>query len=275
MFEVKKLQLHTGIEGFDSPASFGVYKLTGGKPLGVVGKDFTPTQPNFLNDEFVKSLEAKNYDASKVKFQEINGGRKIMISCPITEFSFVNGANLNDVTSFEVVLSTGYDGKTPTSMFINTMRLVCMNGMKAKTTEFQVKFKNVKGNVGKTLMLVNDLDRAISSIDELKTTIKQLSKRDITPTEHRQFIKDVTGLDMDKYNDMNKGRQEIMDAINNSVAIETNRAGWTAWGMLNGITHFTNHVAKPRNGNTTDFLYANAGLFLNNKAQHFALELLN
>jgi len=75
MFQVKKIQLHTGIEGFESPNSFGIYKTTGGNALGIVGKDYTPTQPAFLYDNFQACLVAREIDDSKMKFREIKGGR--------------------------------------------------------------------------------------------------------------------------------------------------------------------------------------------------------
>ena len=74
LFEVTKLQLHTGLEGFDSPEAYGVFKTTGGPALGVVGKDFTPTQPQFINEAFNKCLEGKGIDIDGLKFRELKGG---------------------------------------------------------------------------------------------------------------------------------------------------------------------------------------------------------
>ena len=36
VLQAKLLRLHTGLEGFNSPESYGVYKHTGGDALGVV-----------------------------------------------------------------------------------------------------------------------------------------------------------------------------------------------------------------------------------------------
>ena len=61
LFEVTKLQLHTGLEGFNSPEAYGVFKTTGGTALGVVGKDFTPTQPQFVYKVKVSISMALNF----------------------------------------------------------------------------------------------------------------------------------------------------------------------------------------------------------------------
>ena len=76
LFEVTKLRLHTGLEGFDSPEAYRVFKTTGGPALGVVGKNFTPTQPQFIHDAFIKCLEDKGIDTDDITFREIKGGRK-------------------------------------------------------------------------------------------------------------------------------------------------------------------------------------------------------
>lgn len=273
MFEVTKIQLHTGLEGFNSPDSYGVYKTTGGSPLGVVGKDYTPTQPKFLYDNFQACLVSKEIDDSQMKFREIKGGRKIIISSPVQQFEFKNQAKKGDVLSFEVALSTGYDGRTVTSMFINVERLICTNGMKAINTEFQVSFKNVKGNIGKANMLCEDIDASIRGIDSLKETYKALSQREISAKEQRQYILDVTGMDVNQYADYTKRKQSVLDQINESVAIEMKDAGSTAWALLNGITRYTNHMANF--ASKDDYIYADTGMFMNNRAQQHALQFLN
>lgn len=273
LFEVTKLQLHTGLEGFDSPEAYGVFKTTGGPALGVVGKDFTPTQPQFINEAFSKCLEGKGIDIDGLKFRELKGGKKVMFSCPVKTFSFKNGVKKDDVISLEVVISTGYDGRTVTSMFVNAERLICTNGMKAFNTEFQVSFKNVKGNIGKANMICDDVVKSINYMDNLKELYINLSNRQITQKEHEAYILAVTGLPMKQYADLSKRKQKILDAINQSVAIEMKDAGETAWALMNGITRFTNHFANFKSKD--DFIYADSGLFMNNKAQKYAIELLN
>lgn len=268
-----KVKLHTGNPAFESPSAFGLYKTSGGQALGVVGKDFTPTQPEFLWNNLKACLVAKEIDDTKMKFREIKGGRKIVITCPVKEFSFKNKAKKNDIMSVMVAISTGYDGKTPTQMFLHTERLICTNGMKALDTEFTVKFKNVKGNIGKANMLCDDVADAISDIDNLKDLYTKLNQRTITPKEQAEYIKMVTGLDPRQYADLTKKRQALLDTINESVAIEMKDAGETAWALMNGITRYTNHGAKYTSKD--DYLFADAGMFMNNRAQRAAIQLLN
>lgn len=273
LFEVVTLQLTTGLENFENPQSYATYRSTGGKPLGTVGKDFEPTQPTFLYDNFLSALIDTNADLSQITYNEFKGGSKIIISAPIGKFAYKNLRGLDDEMEMRISLQTGFDGKTKTSMFLDTFRMVCANGMKAWKTEFETSFKNTKGNIGKINLMGNDVAKAINSQTDYRLFIEGLIKRTITPKEHNEYIKKVTGLDINQYNDLNTRSRNILDKINESVAIEMNDAGQTAWALLNGITRYTNHEVKKTHADTQEYIYVGTGSSMNEDAQKYAYEL--
>lgn len=274
LFEVVKLQLHTGVEGFTSPESFGIYKKTGGAALGVLGKDFTPTQPTFLFDQFVDAMQdVATSDLGSLKYTELKGGKKIVLSANIGKLSYKNLVGKDDQMDIKANLITGFDGYTKTALFVSVYRLICGNGMKAWRSEFNVAFKNTKGNVGKVNMLCEDLVKVMQSSEEYTEGIRALGNRKITAKEHNEFILKVTGMDPKKYNEMTKRQQSTLDKINEAVAIEMKDAGATAWALLNGITRYTNHMATK--GDVNDYIYVDSGLILNEKAQKESFALLN
>ncbi|MBC7866242.1 MAG: DUF932 domain-containing protein [Gloeobacteraceae cyanobacterium ES-bin-316] len=273
IFEVVKMQLHTGLEGYNSPVAFGTYKKGGGPALGVVGKDFTPTQPAFLIDSFATSLEAHQLPTNKIQFKEVKGGARVIISSMVKEITIKNLAKKNDVIDMSIALQTGYDGRTVTSMFVDTNRLICTNGMTATNTDFKISFKNVKGNVGKANLMSEDIIKTIKNIEDLKATYTKLAMKKISKQDHEDFILKVTGMKMSDYANLSSRRQKMLDAINQSVAIEMKDAGASAWALLNGITRFTNHVANFDSKN--DFLYADSGFFMNDRAQKAAYSFIN
>lgn len=274
LFEVKKIQLHPNIEGFNSPSSFGMYRNTGGDALGVVGSSFEATQPKFLFDNFVESLQNfENCDLNKLTYTELKGGSRVLFKAPIGSISFKNMAGKDDVMDLHVNLQTGFDGQTKTSMYISSYRMICSNGMKAHTTEFSTSFKNTKGNVGKANLMVNDLEKSFKLATNFKEMVKELDSKQISSSDVDDFIFKVTGLRQKEYNDMSTRSRNILDNINRSIGIEFSDTGSTAWGLVNGITRYTNHMASA--SNRTDFLFADSGMALNDKAQKFALQLLN
>ncbi len=273
LFEVKKLKLHTGLEGFESPDAYGTFKNTGGIALGVVGKDFEPQQPTFIFDNFVDALVDANADLSTLTYTELKGGRRIMLSADIGNFQYTNLRGFKDELKSRINITTGFDGSTKTSMFLSTYRMVCANGMKAWKTEFSVSFKNTKGNIGKANLLCSDVAKAINSQKEYKEFLEVLTKKEISKKEHNEFIKRVTGYDIAEYNDMTTRSRNIIDKINQAVAIERKEAGATAWALLNGITRYTNHMVKRTETDRIDYIYADQGSKLNDTAQHVAFEM--
>jgi len=273
LFEVKKIQLQTGIEGFTSPDSFATFKHTGGVALGTVGNSFEPTQPAFLFDNFVESLIEANADLNTLKYTELKGGKRIMFSADIGTFSYTNLQGMNDELISRINVCTGYDGGQKTKLFLSTLRMVCANGMKAWNTEFEVSFKNTKGNVGKANSLWNDVAKAIGSQTQYKEFLELLTKKEVTKKEHNEYIKRVTGLDLKDYQTMSTKSRTIFDKINEAVAIEQKSAGATAWALLNGITRYTNHMVKYNEEDTNDFIFTGVGEKLNYNAQEVASKM--
>jgi hypothetical protein len=48
LFDVVKSSIYPNLPDFESPLSYGMYRESGGKPLGTVGKDFTPQSPKLI-----------------------------------------------------------------------------------------------------------------------------------------------------------------------------------------------------------------------------------
>lgn len=271
LFDVVKLQLHPNVEGFNSPSAFGIYKGDGGQALGILGKDFTPTQPKFLLDNFETCLVDANADLNKLEYHSFKGGAKIALRCAIRPIEFINKAKLHDITNVYVNLGTGFDGFTKTSLFLTVERLVCTNGMKATKTEFAVSFKNTKGNFGKVSSICDDVAKSIASIETLEAGFRRLNSVDVVSTDVDAFLLKVLGYNRKDYADLNTNKRNIFDRINESLGLEMARSGNTLWGMLNGITHYTNHIASAND--RSDYVYIDSGMKMNEVAQRAVYEM--
>jgi len=271
LFDVVKLKLNTGLEGYNVPKHYGVFKGTGGDCFGIVGDVYEPTQPKLILSSLVECAASSDVDFSQINYTEHKGGKMIRFDAPIGKISFKNMRGHEDESIVKLNVQTGFDGHTKTTMFLTTFRMICANGMKATKTEFAVSYKNVKGNVGKVLSMCEAVSQAVSQQDQLKELYTHLNSIKVGQKEVNDFLLKVTGLDQAQYNEMNAAKRKRLDAINESVAIEFNRTGATAFGLLNGITHYTNHVVDAEN--RQDYLYIDSGVELNDKALKFALEL--
>ena len=273
LFEVTKVQLHPNIEGFNSPNGFGIYKTTGGDALGVVGKDFTPTQPKILFDAFKEAMLISDVDMNTLSSTTCKGDKKILFQAVIGKMSFINMMGKEDTSNVSLNLQTGFDGYTKTSMFLTTYRLICSNGMKAMKTEFSVSFKNTKGNIGKVSALSQDVAKAIDNMEDLNSMVLRLNNKQVDQRQVDEYLLKVLGYNQKDYNELNTNKQNILDKINGSIQLEFNRTGSSLWGLVNGITHYTNHVAS-ENKNKVDYLLYDSGATMNNKAQKVAVSML-
>jgi hypothetical protein len=268
---VVKIPLITNLEGFENPDSYSTYRSTGGQPLGVVGKDFTPTQPKLLFDEFENCLYDTDAKMKDVKYMELKGGRKIIFEAPIKTLGFKNLKGEDDEMIVKINLATGFDGLTKTSLFISCFRMVCSNGMKAWQTEFSISFKNTKGNIGKASSLCYDIARATDQINDFEAYIKQLNRTSVGKAKVDEFLFKTLGYNEALRSEIGTAKQNTLNAVQESIELEFSRTGSTLWGLVNGITHYTNHVAKTDNRN--DYILVGGGLKLNDLAQKTALEM--
>jgi len=273
LFDVKLLQLHPNLEGFNSPKSFGVYKGTGGDALGVVGNVFEPTQPKLLFDAFETCLYDTDCDMSKVEYNTLKGDRKIIFKAPVKTMGFKNMQGKSDESIVYLNVQTGYDGKTSTTLYLSMYRMICENGMKGWATEFESKFKNTKNNVGRVNVLCDDVTKALMQVDTLEQGIKHLNTIEVKQNQIDEYLKKVVGYNQKDFNELNTNKRNILNAINSSIAIEFDRTGSTLWGLVNGITHYTNHVANTKN--RLDYLFNDSGMKLNDKAQNVAFAMAN
>jgi len=268
LFNVEKIQLVPCKEGFDVPTAFGMYKTTGGEPLGVVGKDFTATQPIALLD----GLLGCGLDLSKMKYSELNGGSKIYFDIPAGKIAFKNIRGIEDVTDVSVRVQTGFDGSTSTSLYIYTHRLVCSNGMKATVTEFKAKFKNTAGNQGKALSLCHDVSKAIDNLTRLEQLYIDMDKITVNQTVIDDYLKAVANIDVKIKDEWSTRKTNMYQDMMNSINLEFNRTGATAYGLLQGVTHYTNHVASGHG--SEEFILLNNGAKMNDKAVKFLTALV-
>lgn len=283
LFEVVTKALPSPAIGFDAPEVFGTYKSNGGKCLGVVGSSFAPTQPATAWEKFIEAVMACEYaDVDKVEYNEMRGGEKIRFSVPIGKISFINLKGLQDESIVRLNVQTGYDGKTKTSMYLTTYRMICKNGMKASVTEFACSFKNTHGNKnkGKVNSLLADVMKQIRNFENLTDAYQAMNKKEVTKEQIDAYVQTVTGFDFEKMNDTTNARvyganaktREIVANIYESIELEISRTGQTAFGLLNGITHYTNHVAK--GSENEEYIFLDSGATLNDKALAVAMQLI-
>lgn len=274
VFNVNKVQLKATESNLDLPNAYGIYKETGGRCLGVVGKDFVPTQPKIILDMLTESLYQNNIgDVTKLTFKELKGGSKILFSMPLKQISFKNIRGLDDVSDLVLNFQTGFDGTTKNTMFLSMYRLVCTNGMKVMSTEFSTSFKNTSNNQGKLISLTPDILRTVGEVDNLKDILKRMNQVQVNQAQVDDYLTRVTGYTKEK--ELSTKAKNILDNLIESIEREFKDSGSNVWGLLNGVTRYTNHVQQNRSNDKLSHLFVDGGAKLNAKAEKEAILMLN
>lgn len=280
LFDVVKLQLHANIEGFNSPETYGIYKGTGGAPLGVMGKQFDPMQPKELLKNIMETSAENGVDLrlDTLKFNEYGGGRFIEFSVDLPAIEFKNARKVNDVTEMKLTFTTSFDGSQSNQIGLFSKRLICTNGMQVwgRNADVALKAKNTTGGKKRVLTYTNEVMKVMAGAETFKEHLEGLNRINVTQKDVDTYISKLVGWDFNDPDQMNSKRQSILDKINESVALEFGRTGATMFGLLNGITHYTNHVANEGGKYSDDeFIRFHSGYKMNNKAQQLAYAELN
>src|SRR5690606_23297698 len=118
------------------------------------------------------------------------------------------------------------------------------NGMKANVTEFKTSFKNTIGNVGKIQVLCNDVSKAMDKSSSLVELMGKLDKVEITTKRKNEFIETVLGIKLADKDQLTTRKRNILQSLEDSIAKEISLSGGNLWGLVNGVTRYTNHGVK-------------------------------
>lgn len=240
--EIKKIQLHSGVEGFNSPNNYGIYKSTGGDCLGVSKGSYTPVNLSMFLDVIVNSITESNLDVNvdQIEYKEYKGGKKVTFSIPLKKYE-IETPMKGDILESKLLFTTGFDVNTKSSLGFSTLRVWCSNGAKSWKSDYALSYKNTKNNVDKYMLFTEQIIKTVTDVEEYVKFLGNLSKKSITQSQLDDFYMNMFGVNRNNYHEAHKRSQNIFDRINQAVAIEQQNTGNNAFSLLQGITRYTSH----------------------------------
>ena len=287
----KVLKLRSDVASGDvrliAPAGkFGIYKLTGGHCLGVMGNDFNPMQPIEFFETIISTVQDFNadLDLNTLQFKEFCKGSKIEFSICMLPLEFKNTCNVNDVTNMELTFSTSYDGTKSNVITLYTHRLVCSNGMVAKENEGYIKGRNTKNGKAKVLTFVEEIAYIINSAKNFREQMEALDKQPVTKAQIEEYKFKLFGYNKESLdNDIdevtgevkaNTTKHSFIDVVDEAFEEELKRTGYTKFGLLQGATNYSNHYSnRSEQISQEEFIRFFQGAKINDKAQELIFEM--
>jgi len=270
LFEVEKIPLVPSIEEgfFENPRVFGIYKKTGGRVLGVHGSRFEAMQPAEMFKAILATAQKyERFDLSKLTFKEYLGGEIINFDLQLEKIEFKNKAGVDDVTDVIVSFGTSYNGNLSNVINVKSFRYVCSNGLKVYGSDYKLKGKNTINGKIKALAYINEFGKILQNADNYKELLITLDKKEISDEQVKNIIYEV--FDFKKSEKKQTRKENILKKVNESMEIEFERTGRTLYGVLNGFTYYSNHLANfnDEKYSKDEYIYFKTGGLINEKAQ--------
>lgn len=262
---------------------FAVYRTDTNKLINPksTGKDFLPMQQEEFLTNIVATVHDNNadLDLSKLTFTEFNGGSNIEFKIELDPMEFINKAEILDKTRMFLSFSTSYDGSKSNLISLFTEREICTNGLTVKDVKAMLKGRNTLGGKAKILSYALEVGRVLKGVQDFKLRCEALNKIEVSKETIEAMKKQIFGTNLAELVASDKKNtakiENILSAFDESVELEFSRTGATAFGLLQGVTHYTNHVAN-RSKTITDeeFIRFHSGAKMNDKAQDFLFKMI-
>jgi len=234
--------------GLELPDNFATIRKDTNVPLGVVGNRYTVVQNA---DAFVF------FDAIVGQGQAIfetagalGKGEKVFVTAKMP--NYIRIAGTDDITEVYVVLTNSHDGSGAVICGITPVRIVCQNtlrmALKGMKNSVSIRHtKNAESSLAEAHKLLNIVN---SHTEKMNQLVNSLSLKKVSDTQVKELL---AGLFPAKNEDeVPKRTDSIRSEVFNSymTGVGQERILGTAWGVLNGLTHYTSHSKNYKDADT-------------------------
>lgn len=248
-YEVIKEQIYADVDGIGKiaiPDNFATIRKDTNTPLGVVGNRY----------EIVQNADAfVFFDAIVGQGQAIfetagalGKGERIFVTAKMP--NYIRIAGTDDVTEVYVVLTNTHDGSGAVICGITPVRIVCQNtlrmAMKGMVNKVAIRHtKNAENNLlqaHKLLSITNEYT------EKMNQAVNALSLKKVSDAQVKQLIEGLFPSESEGTTRIENIRKEVLNSYYTGVGQEGILG--TAWGVLNGITHYTSHAKSYKDADT-------------------------
>lgn len=279
LFKVADQPKVAPVDGWIVPEGKEIYRLNdagiGTIHLGTVGEQYESLQPlDFFNSVVDNVRDAgMEFDLSKLQYKTMKGSSIIEFRLPTNIISFKNAAGRQDDTEMFLNFWTGFGGNARTEIGLYSHRMICTNGMRIINADIDLKVKHTKNMNVKALSFTQEIIKVASQVQASSQVWSEMNNTTVNAATKEAFIRGLAKMKKDeKYSDLSRQKTVIYDTLNEAMATEFGRTGATVWGLLNGATYYTNHLAKK--AGDEEYVLLATGAKDNELAQKMALQLI-
>jgi len=245
----------------------GIFRNDNGQLLNIAKSSYTPTH----NEKFIEVTE-KLHDITGFpieNYYDVEGGKKVLSFLKCTDTMQVCGHEFKDY----LMIGNSFDGSTGFFIGNSNIMVRCSNRFSRNFRQLQVN--HTKNNSLRIDGLVQYFDMFMKQRTQLFEKMEQLSWVKIDDSIKDALVERLTRMnDEEKLgNEISTRKRNIITNLNSSNDRECADLGDNAFGLFNGITHYTTHIKNSKNATFGNpFGSSNE---LNQTAFKFCTELIN
>jgi phage/plasmid-like protein (TIGR03299 family) len=222
----------------DFPDKVVVFRDDTFKPLSVMTKNYKVHQPKDILDMFRGLTESMGFEMETAG--SLYGGRRIWALAKTgKDFKLPGG---DEVRGY-LLVATSYDGSLRTIGKFTSIRVVCNNTLGFAMADGEKK----SGLTHMQTFSANKLKDQLGLVDKSWEHFSEFAKESakLRPTKDMvgEFLVKVFGDPKATADDQPKRVfKQVWDAVTNSPGAAMKSSDGTAWGLLNGVTYYVDHV---------------------------------
>lgn len=273
-YEVAKVPLLAKIDGVGNIEildKFAMIRKDTNDVLGVVGSRYLPIQNK---DTFTF------FDAIVGQGQAIfetagclGRGEKIFVTAKMPDY--IRIANTDDVTETYVILTSSHDGSGSIICGLTNVRICCQNTMRlalrGMTNKVSIRHTtNAEANLAQAHKFLGISNNYITKANEV---FNSLALKTVTDSQMKQLVDNLFPSESENVTRITNIRDAVMTSY--FAGVGQSKIIGSAWGALQGITHYTSHVKEYKDADTKfeNLIMDGAGSKVNDKALELLLAL--
>jgi phage/plasmid-like protein (TIGR03299 family) len=253
------------IDGFPTE-TFGIFK-NGSEWLGSVGNQYVPFQNAEMAQTIVEASEAIDIETNRGGL--LQGGRKVYLQAQLPN-EFIGNSGIKRW----ITCTNSHDGSSSISFGSTNTVIVCENTFHRANREGS-RFRHTMNASERVKSAMLDMKLALNADILLMENFKRMADVKLNEDMIEKVVKKLFTIDTPNQKEASTRKKNQVTAFADALRTEIGLEGATLWGLFNGITRYTNHVAAPSNEDKkTDYLMNGAGFSLSNLGFNEVMKLV-
>jgi phage/plasmid-like protein (TIGR03299 family) len=216
--------------------NMGVFRNDNGGHLGTVKQQYVPYQNHELAETIVEASGAIGLDV--VRGGHLKGGKLVYLQTELTQ-EYIGKSPINRY----ITAINSHNGTTSIGFGSSNTVVVCQNTF-YKAYKDIAKFRHSSSASERIKLAIWDLKKAIGMDEKLMHNFKVMAEQPLKDEIVARVLKNCFNIDLDKKEkDVSKQTLSKLEKVNKAVSMEMDLEGRTLWGLFNGVTRYTNHMA--------------------------------